>query len=189
LNIIKITRKIFFVSIIFGLISANVLSITNAKFHDLLSGLLSQIPLTDFMSQSKSKKFQSIADENKRLRNQNKVFKQKNRLRKAKISKAHRISKRVALRTAKNVSLNVSSVVGEAIPYLGIGVILAVTASDVYAGCETIKDTNELLNLLDDEGLKAEETQVCGMKIPTKQQVKESIKNNIREFDEVIRFS
>ena len=118
MNIIKITRKIFFVSIVFGLISANVLTLSNAKFHDFLSGLLSQIPLTDFMSKSKSKKFQLITDENKRLRNQNKVFIQKNRLRKAKIAKAHGISKRVVLRTAKNVSLNVSSVVGEAIPYL-----------------------------------------------------------------------
>ena len=171
---------------IFGLVSTNVLSITNAKFHDLLSGLISQTPLTNFMSQSKSRKFQLIADENKRLRNQNKEFKQKIRLRKAKIVKANRISKRVALRTAKNVSLNVSSVFGEAIPYFGIGVILAVTASDIYAGCETIKDTNELLDLLDEEGLKTDETQVCGMQIPTEQQIKESIKNNKMEFDEIL---
>ncbi len=179
-------KKTFLVLIFFGLISANVLSITNAKFHDLLSGLLSQIPLTNFMSQSKSKKFQSITAENKRLRNQNQIFKQKNHLRKGKIAKAHKISKRVARRTAKNVLLNVSSVAGEAIPLYGIGIILAVTAADIYTGCETIKDTNELLNLLNDEGLKAVENQICGITIPTEQQLNESTKNSILEFDRTV---
>jgi len=151
------------------LISVNVLSVTNAKFYELLSRVFLQVPITDLMAQSMSKKIQAIAVENKRLRNQNEQFKQKNRLRKAKIIKAHKISKKVILRTVKNVSLNVSSVIAEGVPYLGMGIILAVTASDVYTGCETIKDTNEILRLFEDKGFKAEETQVCGMIVPTGQ--------------------
>lgn len=170
------------VSTLVGLVFTNILSITNAKFHDSLSGLLSQMPFSDFMSNSKSRKFQSLSQENKRLQKQNARFKKKNKIRKIKMVEAHKIFRRVARRTVKNVSLNVASIAGESIPYVGIGVILAVTASDVYDGCETMKDTNDLLKLLDVGEFKSEEQQVCGIKIPTEQQ----IKNYKREFDNIL---
>ncbi|NOQ63161.1 MAG: hypothetical protein GQ582_01455 [Methyloprofundus sp.] len=192
----QVIRSLLLILMLLGLISTNILSITNAKFHDLLSGLLSQIPITDFMSKSKSKKFQSLTaenkrlqkqskeltTENKRLQKQNKVFKQKNHIRKVKIVEARKISKIIVKRTAKNVALNMTSIAGEAVPYIGIALILSVTAHDIIDGCQTIKDTNRLLNLLDVDELKSKENQVCGMKVPTEQQVKETIGGVIYEM-------
>lgn len=58
---------------------------------------------------------------------------------------ARKVSRRITDRTVKTVSRNVGSVFTEAIPYFGVGVMLAVTAKDVYDGCETIRDVHEML--------------------------------------------
>ena len=171
---------------VIGLIYSNVMSITSAKFHDTLSGLFSQLPIADLMSNSKSRKNESLISENKRLQNQNQTFKKKDKLRKIKLIKAQNITKRVALRTTKNISLNASSIFAESVPYLGIGVILAVTASDIYDGCETIKDSNELLSLFNAEELKRQENTVCGMDIPTEKEVIETLNQYKRDIDEII---
>ena len=162
------------------------MSITSAKFHNTLAGLFSQLPIADLMSNSKSRKNESLISENKRLQKQNKTFKKKDNIRKIKLVRAQNITKRVALRTAKNISLSTSSVFAESVPYLGIGVILAVTASDIYDGCETIKDTNELLNLFNVEELKSQEEKVCGMDVPTEKEVLDALKQHKRDFDEVL---
>lgn len=182
----SILKKAIFTLVILILISSNILSITNAKFHDILSDLFSKIPISELMAHSKSKKFRTIEAENKSLKEQNNKFKKQEKIRKAKLAKAHKISRRVALRTAKNVSLNVSSVVVESVPYVGVGVILAVTAADVYAGCETIKDNNELLSLFDAEQLSVDEEKVCGLKIPTEQEISKKLKDYKREFNDAI---
>ncbi len=182
----KKIKNFIYISVIIGLISSNVMSITNAKFHDLLSNLFSKAPIADFMSQSKAKQVKTLSKENKQLKKQNSAFKKEESLRKVKLAKAQKITRKVALRTAKNVSLNVSSIVGESVPYVGIGVILAVTVSDVYAGCETIKDTNELLTLMDFDGVTNEESNVCGVTVPTEQQVRDSLKGYKREIDDIV---
>ena len=181
MNIYKKIKRFIYVSVIVGLISSNVMSITNAGFHDFLSGLLSKVPITNFMSQSKARHVKTLSKENKQLKKQNSDFKRKVNFQKTKLAKAQKITRNVAIRTAKNVSVNVSSILGESVPYLGIGIILAVTASDVYNGCETIKDTNELLNLMDFDSVKDEEHKVCGITVPTYQSVEDSL--NVSKSD------
>jgi hypothetical protein len=76
---------------------------------------------------------------------------------------------RVRERMAKGVARNVSSVPAESVPYLGIGVTLGMTALDLYDACQTMKEFNELLLKLG-QGVENDEA-VCGMKLPTKEQV------------------
>ena len=85
-------------------------------------------------------------------------------------------SKRLAIRSATNVSRNVSSVFAEAIPIVGTGIMLGVTAWDVHDACETLKDINELNSAFDHP--QEDQTRVCGMKVPTMGEVMIQVKTN-----------
>ena len=78
-------------------------------------------------------------------------------------------SKQLAVRSVANATRNVSLVFAEAIPFIGTGIMLAVTALDVYDACDTLKDINELNRVFDHQ--QEDQTKVCGMKVPTIAQV------------------
>lgn len=85
---------------------------------------------------------------------------------------------RVARRTAVAATRNSSSIVAEAIPYLGIAAMLAVTAYDLKDSCDTIKDLHELDVAIDpSKEFSADQTAVCGLSVPTKEEVWEQVKN------------
>ncbi len=80
-------------------------------------------------------------------------------------------------RLAKGVSRNVAALPSEVVPYLGIGVTLAVTSMDIYDACQTMKDFNTLLRMME-QG--EENPDLCGQKIPTVDQVVASAKTEWR---------
>ena len=85
-------------------------------------------------------------------------------------------SKRLALRSATNAARNASSVVAEALPVFGTAFMLGVTALDLRDACETLKDLNALNSVFDHP--QEDYTQVCGMKVPSKDEVLASVKVN-----------
>lgn len=87
-------------------------------------------------------------------------------------------SKRLAVRSMTNATRNVSSVFAEAIPIVGTGIMLAVTAWDIHDACETMKDINELNTVFDHQ--QEDQTKVCGMKVPTKEEVLAQIRTNTK---------
>jgi hypothetical protein len=80
-------------------------------------------------------------------------------------------------RLAKGVSRNVAALPSESIPYLGLGVTLAVTSLDIYDACQTMKDFNALLRMM---GQGEENPGLCGQKVPTVDQVLASTKTEWR---------
>ena len=74
----------------------------------------------------------------------------------------------VRTRLAKGVVRNNAAIPAEALPYIGIGVTLSVTALDVYDACQTMREINELMKLL---GQGEENADFCGVKMPTVPQV------------------
>ena len=95
-------------------------------------------------------------------------------------------AERITKRTAIAASRNVTSVVAEAIPYLGIAAILGVTAWDLKDSCETMKDFHELdLVFNPDKAFPAEATEVCGLKVPTKEEVWKDVKTKAVEYWEL----
>lgn len=95
---------------------------------------------------------------------------------KATVSKVHK-------RLAKSVSRNLAALPGEAIPYLGMGVALAVTSLDIHDACETMKDFNDLLRIMD-QG--EENPDLCGQKVPTVDEVLASAKSGWRTSVQLI---
>ena len=63
-----------------------------------------------------------------------------------------------------NAAKNVSSFAAEAVPVVGVAVITAVTLSDLYDDCQTLKDLNEL-NREFGHDVDDEQT-VCGIMLP-----------------------
>jgi hypothetical protein len=96
-------------------------------------------------------------------------------------------------RLKKGVSRNLAALPAESIPYLGLGVTLAVTSLDIYDACQTMKDFNGLLRMM---GQGEENPELCGRRVPTVDQVLSSAKtewrNSVQRVEEeskAIKFS
>lgn len=80
----------------------------------------------------------------------------------------HRISRR----TAAGASRNIASTFGEAVPMIGIAVVVGATVWEVKDACDTMKDLHELEVSLDpSKANDASVKEVCGMAVPSKQEL------------------
>lgn len=126
------------------LIITNILSFTSAAFHIAVSGMLSatagiETVMSKVLAQNAERKV---------------VVK--------------RIGGRIAGRTRKLVVSTVASLPGEAIPYLGVGVLLAATAYELKVACDNIKDIEELHSVLEIEPAEPDAMNaVCNTHIPS----------------------
>ncbi len=148
-----------------GLIALNIATLVSSVVYDLLYKGLSSMPIaamSDLLANSPTEK-------NKRktakLEKKHADIKEKVEMKSSSIKK----------RTVKITVLNVSSVAAEAIPYIGIGVILAVTALEVKAACDNMKDMDELVQSLEIEPNQEETSTVCGLKLPSIEDLKPNL--------------
>lgn len=165
--------KKLFISISFiSLITSNILLITNSTYHSFSSELLEKLPFTDLLVNGPNRNMKMLEAENKNLKSLNKLIEMRS-------SKIAKISKRIAYRTVRNVSIDLGSLVAEATPYIGIGFVVLSTSLDVKDGCDTIKDLNEINDSLGEQGSHVDENEVCGIKIPDAKELLEKANNDI----------
>lgn len=170
-----------------SLIASNILLITNSTYHSLSSELLGKLPFQDLLSNSPSSNLKSLEARNKILLDKNEKLKLYNKNVKVRVAKITKISRRIAIRTARNISVDLGGLVAESTPYIGIGFVVMSTALDVKDGCDTIKDVNEIIDGLDEEGSHVDESQVCGVKIPNATDLLLKTKENIGgTLDEIL---
>jgi hypothetical protein len=167
------------VAVVIALLATNVISITSSPFHEALYKLLSHIPYEELLNNSPTKKQRQIAAENQKLLKQNQELIAKSSIHRERLIKTRDVSQRIAKRTAKNVATNVTSVAGEAMPYLGAALVVTVTVADVIDGCDTVRDVNEILRILEVELIDDYESEVCGMKVPSVDEVLTNIRQDI----------
>ncbi|MEO6298616.1 MAG: hypothetical protein ABIV25_15940 [Paracoccaceae bacterium] len=85
-------------------------------------------------------------------------------------------STRVAGRLKTMLGTDISSMAGQAIPYVGAVAIVGSVGYDAYQSCEMIKDLHELdVAFNPDDAIETRE--VCGMKVPTAAEIWEKAKN------------
>ena len=157
-----ILKRISLATVILALLTTNILSITSGAFHGVMYKLLSHVPYEAFLNNSPIKQNEAL----------------KTRLEAHRV-KVKNVSERIVKRTARNVTTNVSSIVGEAIPYVGIATVIAITALDVKDGCDTVRDINEMSKSLEIESIDDTENSVCGIKVPTASRISDSIASNV----------
>jgi hypothetical protein len=86
---------------------------------------------------------------------------------------ASRISKRAMVTSSREVG----SMAGEALPYIGVAVIVGVTALELKDLCDTLKDMSELQRAVSPETSPSEEEKtICAIKVPTRQELWEKVK-------------
>lgn len=88
-------------------------------------------------------------------------------------------AEKIGKRSLKSATRNVSSMPGEAIPWLGTAVIVGVTALELYDLCETMKDMTDLKRAFDPTFTSSEEElEVCALKVPPKEEIIEAVKSS-----------
>lgn len=117
---------------------------------------------------------------NTRLKTRNKTLKTKlANTRKVDRKAAGRIVKRISRRTAVAAGRNVAVIPAESVQVYGIAAILGFTAWELTEACKTMKDLKTLnIALGNEERIDAETAEVCGLQVPSKEEVMEGIKSS-----------
>ena len=91
---------------------------------------------------------------------------------------AKRVASSVRDRLARGAARSVAAIPAESVPYIGIAVTLGMVSLDLYDACETMKEVNGLLIRLG-QGVVPDDA-VCGVKVPTRDQVLADLKSTWR---------
>jgi hypothetical protein len=182
-------------STILGLVSMNVLTLLSEAVHDVLFGgvkaVLATVAQEEVLSRllrnSPTVKRKSdvatatrvLSEEKAAISASKKALELKHaelaRVSAVRSGVAKKMSKRLATRAVVNATRNSTSIFAESIPYIGVAVVLGVTALDLRDTCETLKDMNEVNAAFDLE--PEDQTKVCGIHVPTKAEVLVKVKS------------
>lgn len=84
-------------------------------------------------------------------------------------------------RTKRVAATNLASVAGESIPFYGIAIIAAATSYELKSACDTMRDLYDLeVALNPDQASEDGRDYVCGLQVPTKEEIWQSTKTSPR---------
>jgi DNA-binding helix-hairpin-helix protein with protein kinase domain len=185
-------KNVLLAATIFGLVTMNIATLVSDSFHNtafaalgtamgytmgskLTDKMLNQSPMMNrkndvaLATQELSRKNQALQRQSDKLE---KVIDKKS-------VAIKKFSQRMAARSAIATTRNLSSLTGEAVPILGIAVLAGVTAWNIHDSCETIKELNALSTELDLQShLEKENQKVCGVDVPSKEQIWAEVQEN-----------
>ncbi len=158
-----------FIAPIIGLGSLNVLTLINDQAHAagvsflkaVLAPALAEATMSRLLSHSPTEKYGTLEKSHRALESKHVELK---KLSAARSQVVKNISTRVARRAIANAGKNVASYAAEVVPVVGVAAITALTVSDLYDDCQTLKDINELNVAFEHE--TNDENTVCGIKFP-----------------------
>ena len=90
--------------------------------------------------------------------------------------KVRTAAERMVGRTVTGASRNLSSIAGQAIPYVGVTLILGSTALEIDDACDTLKDIGQMSTAIGDQPV--DPGAVCGMQVPASADVLNQVTNN-----------
>jgi len=165
-------RRVLTVASIVGLAWVNVATLVDEAIHiKALSALRSAMAVAPWvtdawldqkLSNSLTHRYSTLKSSQTQIEARHLEL-QKATAERAKLVK--RVSTKVVRRAVTNAVKNVSSFATEIIPGIGVAAIIALTASDLYDDCATLRDMNDLNSAFEQQ--KEDETLVCGMKVPS----------------------
>ena len=116
------------------LIATNILTLTHSAFNTALSGLMSTalgVRTVSSMMQTK------IASKDTAIKKQAAVQAKRK-------AATRKFGTRLAGRTKRVAAKSIAAIPAEAIPFLGVAVLIADTGYELYAACETVSDLDQL---------------------------------------------
>ncbi len=182
-----------------GLLSANIATVVSDSLHTAAFNTLKSVlglafadtALTKILSQSPTVKrkddvavkTKELTDKNTRLIRNNTELEEKHaKLKTESARKAEAVqktSKRVTKRSVVGATRNIASLPAETIPILGTSIIVGVTLWDIHDLCQNMKDLNELNDVFEHQ--LEDQDAVCGMEVPTKEQIMVDARENWQE--------
>jgi hypothetical protein len=138
--------------------------------------------LSSWVENSPTKRYARLVQENSSLKKMNQELVNIKNIHYAKVRD---VASKIAKRTVRNTAYNLSSIPSEAIPYLGIAVVLAVTASDIKDACSNMKDIDEMISTLGLKDGQNEKDKICGQNIPLRDAVVSRIELTKKEYSAV----
>lgn len=128
------TKRLILTASFLTLIATNLLTLTNTAFNAALSVLMGTalgVRRVSSMMQTK-------------LASQDKAIKEQAAVQAKGKAATRRFGTRLANRTKRVAVKSIASIPAEAIPFLGVAVLIADTGYELYAACETMRDLDEL---------------------------------------------
>ena len=86
-------------------------------------------------------------------------------------------ARRIADRTVTATGRNIAAMPGEALPWVGLFVVIAATSWELHDACETMKDVVALERAFDPSP-EVDPDEVCGMQVPDVETLKQKIKES-----------
>lgn len=183
-------------TIIVGLVTLNVTTLTNDRVHDLgfqalkylATMTLGEVLQAHLFSSSPTvrktleidKAIQRLQIERNALKGENLKLSKANQELAAKVIKRTQVASEVLpsmrARASRVAVRNATSIVGGAIPYIGIGITIGVTAADLHDMCEQDKEISALL--VSNELVSTGDQAVCNLKLPTKQEIVDQLNSS-----------
>ena len=127
-------KRLLLTATFLTLIATNILTLTHTAFNAALSGLAgTYLGVRTVASAMQTRLASKDAT----------IKKQKARAVKRKAA-TRRFGTRLTTRTKRVAAKSIAAIPAEAVPFLGVAVIIADTGYEIYAACQTIKDLDEL---------------------------------------------
>lgn len=136
-------KRTFTVLLILGLLATNVMSLTWGAFQVAASGLLSAASIP------------TLYDKKVKANRQKKLL-------------VKQTGAKIRKRTLKSAAVNVGSMAGEAIPYVGLAVIVGATGYELKLACENLLDLETLYSDfgIDEDADRSAVEKVCAPELP-----------------------
>ncbi|MBH1962226.1 MAG: hypothetical protein I8H82_06435 [Rhodocyclales bacterium] len=165
----RISKVLLFIAPVLGLGSLNVLTLINDQAHAagvsflkaVLAPALAEATMSRLLSHSPTEKYGALEKSHRALESKHVELK---KVSAARSQVVKNISTRVARRAVANAGKNVASYAAEVVPVIGVAAITALTISDIYDDCQTLKDISELNVAFEHE--TTDDNTVCGIKFP-----------------------
>jgi hypothetical protein len=152
------TKRLLITGSLLALITTNILTLTSTAFNAALSGFIG----TALGVRTVSSVMQA------RLANQDKTIRKQAATQARRKAATKRFGGRLASRTKRVAAKSIAAIPAEAIPFLGVAVLIADTGYELYAACETMRELDALYVALDvQEDVSGEAVQsVCNPDLP-----------------------
>ncbi len=187
-----------------GLVASNITTVVNNEFHDAVHGVVSAVALVageahaqrlltassnvrrtkavEIATKEASVKAAAQEVMNRELQTKYAALDQQLKTAQAKSAANAKVTKgmatRVKGRLVAAVSRSTASLAGKSLPAIGIAVSIGMTAYEVHDACETLKDINGVLAVLNQA---PEDQSICGEKVPSYKSVLESVRTNWKD--------
>jgi hypothetical protein len=165
----RLPKILLFIAPILCLGSLNILTLLNDQAHatgvsvlkSVLAPVLAEATLSHLLSRSPTAKYSALEKSHQALESKHIEL---NKAASARSQVVKNISIKVARRAIANALKNIASYAAEIIPFAGVAAITALTISDLYDDCQTLKDLNELDHAFGHE--TADANTICKIKFP-----------------------